>query len=91
MSKLAKFRKLFPIKQEIFNNLNAYDLFNKDKNEFNTLICIIQTRNNIPYKVIKLFREVDRIRYMITEMTKEKIKSELNNIQKLYDEDKEYD
>ena len=58
---MSKFRELFPIKQDLFDKLDVYDLYNKDNNEFNTLISILQTRKNIEFKVIKLFREIDTI------------------------------
>jgi len=85
MSKLTKFRKLFPIKQELFDKLDVYDLYNKENNEFNTLISIVQTRNNIEFKVIKLFREIDRIRNI--KITNKELKLTLKAIQISYEEE----
>ena len=81
---MSKFRKLFPIKQDLFDKLDVYDLYNKDNNEFNTLISILQTRKNIEFKVIKLFREIDRIRNI--KITNKELKLCLKNIQISYDE-----
>tara|TARA_B110001450_G_C17623991_1_gene482393 strand:+ start:376 stop:636 length:261 start_codon:yes stop_codon:yes gene_type:complete len=85
MPKLIKFRKLFPIKQELFDKLNVYDLYNKENNEFNTLISILQTKNNIEFKVIKLFREIDRIRNI--KITNEELKLRLKAIQISYEKE----
>ena len=84
MPKLTKFRKLFPIKQNIAYNFNINELYNLSNNEFDKILYVMHTDSDVPYKVIKLFREIDRLRNI--KMIK---KSTLDNIQIAYDNDED--
>lgn len=85
MSLLKKFKQVSEKKSNISYNLKANEIYNLSNYDFDKLIYMIQTQQNIPYKVIQLIREIDRLRF--TDMTEYKLQLKLNIIQNLYDKD----